>query len=91
MALEFAAKGVRVNAVCPAIIETEMTERFRLNNEVRARLRRYTQSAGLGNRKRLRQRCSISVRRERHSSPELHYRWMAVFWRKRSGWPPTSR
>jgi NAD(P)-dependent dehydrogenase (short-subunit alcohol dehydrogenase family) len=38
VALEFAAKGVRVNAVCPAIIETEMTERFRLNNEVRARL-----------------------------------------------------
>jgi NAD(P)-dependent dehydrogenase (short-subunit alcohol dehydrogenase family) len=27
-----------VNAVFPAIIETEMTERFRLNNEVRARL-----------------------------------------------------
>jgi NAD(P)-dependent dehydrogenase (short-subunit alcohol dehydrogenase family) len=38
VALEFAAKGVRVNAVCPAIIETEMTERFRVNNEVRARL-----------------------------------------------------
>jgi NAD(P)-dependent dehydrogenase (short-subunit alcohol dehydrogenase family) len=38
VALDFAAKGVRVNAVCPAIIETEMTERFRLNNEVRARL-----------------------------------------------------
>jgi len=38
VALEFAAKGVRVNAVCPAIIETEMTERFRGNNEVRKRL-----------------------------------------------------
>jgi NAD(P)-dependent dehydrogenase (short-subunit alcohol dehydrogenase family) len=38
VALEFAAKGVRVNAVCPAIIETEMTERFRGNNEVRAKL-----------------------------------------------------
>lgn len=38
VALEFAAKGVRVNAVCPAIIETEMTERFRVDNEVRARL-----------------------------------------------------
>jgi len=37
VALEFAAKGVRVNAVCPAIIETEMTEKFRLNNEVSAR------------------------------------------------------
>jgi NAD(P)-dependent dehydrogenase (short-subunit alcohol dehydrogenase family) len=38
VALEFAAKGVRVNAVCPAIIETEMTESFRANHEVRARL-----------------------------------------------------
>ena len=28
MALEFAAKGVRVNAVCPATIETEMTEKL---------------------------------------------------------------
>ncbi len=36
VALEFAAKGVRVNAVCPAIIETEMTEKLRQNNELRA-------------------------------------------------------
>jgi NAD(P)-dependent dehydrogenase (short-subunit alcohol dehydrogenase family) len=35
VALEFAAKGVRVNAVCPAIIETEMTENVRQNNELR--------------------------------------------------------
>jgi NAD(P)-dependent dehydrogenase (short-subunit alcohol dehydrogenase family) len=38
VALEFAAKGVRVNAVCPAIIETEMTEKARQNNELRAKL-----------------------------------------------------
>ena len=38
VALEFAAKGVRVNAVCPAIIETEMTEKARQNNEHRAKL-----------------------------------------------------
>ena len=37
VALEFAAKGVRVNAVCPAIIETEMTEKFGTNNELRAK------------------------------------------------------
>ena len=37
VALEFAAKGVRVNAVCPATIETEMTERLRQNNELRAK------------------------------------------------------
>src|ERR1700730_4378757 len=43
---------------------------------------RGTQSAGLGNRKKLRQRYSISARRELHSSPELHYRWTAVFLRK---------
>ena len=36
VALEFAAKGIRVNAVCPAIIETEMTETLRQNNELRA-------------------------------------------------------
>jgi NAD(P)-dependent dehydrogenase (short-subunit alcohol dehydrogenase family) len=36
VALEFAAKGIRVNAVCPAIIETEMTEALRQNNELRA-------------------------------------------------------
>jgi NAD(P)-dependent dehydrogenase (short-subunit alcohol dehydrogenase family) len=38
VALEFAAKGIRVNAVCPAIIETEMTEGLRKNNELRANL-----------------------------------------------------
>jgi NAD(P)-dependent dehydrogenase (short-subunit alcohol dehydrogenase family) len=37
VAIEFAAKGVRVNAVCPAIIETEMTEWLSQNNEVRAK------------------------------------------------------
>jgi NAD(P)-dependent dehydrogenase (short-subunit alcohol dehydrogenase family) len=37
VALEFAAKGVRVNAVCPAIIETEMAEKVVQNNELRAR------------------------------------------------------
>jgi short chain dehydrogenase len=52
---------------------------------------RCTQSAALGNRKKLRQRCSISARRELHSSPKLHYRWMAASSRKCSGWPPTSR
>jgi NAD(P)-dependent dehydrogenase (short-subunit alcohol dehydrogenase family) len=36
VALEFAAKGIRVNAVCPAIIETEMTEGLQQNNELRA-------------------------------------------------------
>jgi NAD(P)-dependent dehydrogenase (short-subunit alcohol dehydrogenase family) len=35
VALEFAAKGVRVNAVCPAIIETEMTQRLRSDDETR--------------------------------------------------------
>jgi len=38
VALEFAAKGVRVNAVCPAIIETEMTEHLSQNNELRAKI-----------------------------------------------------
>jgi NAD(P)-dependent dehydrogenase (short-subunit alcohol dehydrogenase family) len=32
VALEFAAKGVRVNAVCPAIIETDLTEQIREND-----------------------------------------------------------
>jgi hypothetical protein len=38
----------------------------------------------LGNRKKLRQQCSISARRELHSSPELHYQWTAVFSHKHS-------
>jgi NAD(P)-dependent dehydrogenase (short-subunit alcohol dehydrogenase family) len=38
VALEFAAKGVRVNAVCPAIIETDMTERLRGNDQTRSHL-----------------------------------------------------
>ena len=38
VALEFAAKGVRVNAVCPAIIETDMTERIRSNDQTRSYL-----------------------------------------------------
>jgi NAD(P)-dependent dehydrogenase (short-subunit alcohol dehydrogenase family) len=36
--LEFAAQGVRVNAVCPAIIETEMTAEIRGDAETRAHL-----------------------------------------------------
>jgi NAD(P)-dependent dehydrogenase (short-subunit alcohol dehydrogenase family) len=38
VALEFAAKGVRVNAVCPAIIETDMTEQIRGNDQTRSYL-----------------------------------------------------
>jgi NAD(P)-dependent dehydrogenase (short-subunit alcohol dehydrogenase family) len=38
VALEFAAKGVRVNAVCPAIIETEMTQRLRSDDQTRSYL-----------------------------------------------------
>jgi NAD(P)-dependent dehydrogenase (short-subunit alcohol dehydrogenase family) len=38
VALEFAAKGVRVNAVCPGMIETEMTEWLSQNNELRAKI-----------------------------------------------------
>jgi NAD(P)-dependent dehydrogenase (short-subunit alcohol dehydrogenase family) len=37
VALEFAAKGVRVNAVCPAMIETDMIESLRRNDELRAK------------------------------------------------------
>jgi NAD(P)-dependent dehydrogenase (short-subunit alcohol dehydrogenase family) len=37
-ALEFAAKGVRVNAVCPAIVETEMTEGARSDAKTRSHL-----------------------------------------------------
>ncbi|MBV8213574.1 MAG: glucose 1-dehydrogenase [Verrucomicrobia bacterium] len=35
VALEFAPKGIRVNAVCAAIIETDMTEKARSNQETR--------------------------------------------------------
>lgn len=38
VALEFAAKGVRVNAVCPAIIETDMTEQIRRDDQTRSNL-----------------------------------------------------
>jgi NAD(P)-dependent dehydrogenase (short-subunit alcohol dehydrogenase family) len=34
-ALEFATQGVRVNAVCPAIIETEMTQQSRSDDQTR--------------------------------------------------------
>jgi NAD(P)-dependent dehydrogenase (short-subunit alcohol dehydrogenase family) len=37
-ALEFAPKGVRVNAICPAIIETDMTEQMRGDEQTRAYL-----------------------------------------------------
>jgi NAD(P)-dependent dehydrogenase (short-subunit alcohol dehydrogenase family) len=37
VALECAAKGVRVNAVCPAMIETDMIESLRRNDELRAK------------------------------------------------------
>lgn len=35
IALEFAPKGIRVNAVCAAIIETDMTQNMRSNEETR--------------------------------------------------------
>ena len=38
VALEFAAKGVRVNAVCAAIIETDLTEQVRENDRSSASL-----------------------------------------------------
>ena len=34
-AVEFASQGIRVNAVCPAVIETDMTTEFRGNSEMR--------------------------------------------------------
>jgi NAD(P)-dependent dehydrogenase (short-subunit alcohol dehydrogenase family) len=37
-ALEFAAKRVRINAVCPAVIETDMTERLRHNDQIHSRV-----------------------------------------------------
>ena len=37
-ALEFALKGVRINAICPAIIETDMTEQIRGDEQTRAYL-----------------------------------------------------
>ena len=37
-ALEFAPKGVRINAICPAIIETDMTEQVRSDEQTRAYL-----------------------------------------------------
>jgi NAD(P)-dependent dehydrogenase (short-subunit alcohol dehydrogenase family) len=37
-ALEFAPKGVRINAICPAIIETDMTEQLRGDEQTRAYL-----------------------------------------------------
>ena len=38
VALEFAPKGIRVNAVCAAIIETDMTEKIRSDEETRREL-----------------------------------------------------
>jgi NAD(P)-dependent dehydrogenase (short-subunit alcohol dehydrogenase family) len=37
-ALEFAPKGLRINAICPAIIETDMTEQIRGDEPTRAHL-----------------------------------------------------
>jgi NAD(P)-dependent dehydrogenase (short-subunit alcohol dehydrogenase family) len=37
-ALEFAPKGLRINAICPAIIETDMTEQIRGDEPTRAYL-----------------------------------------------------
>jgi NAD(P)-dependent dehydrogenase (short-subunit alcohol dehydrogenase family) len=37
-ALEFAPKGLRINAICPAIIETDMTEQMRGDEQTRAYL-----------------------------------------------------
>jgi NAD(P)-dependent dehydrogenase (short-subunit alcohol dehydrogenase family) len=37
-ALEFAPKGLRINAICPAIIETDMTEQVRGDEQTRAYL-----------------------------------------------------
>lgn len=40
-ALEFAKQGVRINAVCPAVINTDMTALFRGNAEIEARVKSF--------------------------------------------------
>ena len=74
-ALEYAAQGIRINAVCPAIIETPMVERsFGGDEEMTAQFRAIRQTRGSG---------------VRHVVALLG--WGRVYHRARAGrrwWPP---
>jgi len=74
VALEFANKGVRVNAVCPAIIETDMAASLLEKKELRNDLLAKHPIGRFGNQRKLPPLYSISGLREPLSLPELHCR-----------------
>ena len=77
-ALEFATKGVRVNAVCAAIIETDLTEQVRENDRSGGSLLANIQSGGLAGPRKSPQPCFTFARQAPHLSPELHCQLMAA-------------
>jgi NAD(P)-dependent dehydrogenase (short-subunit alcohol dehydrogenase family) len=77
-ALEFAAKGLRINAICPAIIETDMTQQARSDDQSRAFLLSRHPVGRFGQSEEaaaavLLPLFSTSARRKRASLPELLY------------------
>ncbi len=81
-ALEFAPKGVRINAICPAIIETDLTKQLRGDDKSRALLCLSIRLVASANPKKSLPRFSTFVRRKHPSLPVLPYRLTAVSRRK---------
>jgi NAD(P)-dependent dehydrogenase (short-subunit alcohol dehydrogenase family) len=63
-ALEFASKNIRVNAVCPAVIDTDIIGFIRENGALRKMLRRDILSDGSGEQKKLLLQCFIFARQK---------------------------
>ena len=66
-ALEYAKQGIRVNAVAPAAIDTEMVQRSPPSKRSATNLRLLTRSDAWGSRKKWPRRCSGSPRPPPHS------------------------
>jgi NAD(P)-dependent dehydrogenase (short-subunit alcohol dehydrogenase family) len=83
-ALEFAAKGLRINAICPAIIETDMTKQIRSDDRSNAFLLSRHPVGRFGQSEEVAASVLYLCSPEASSSQGLLYRWTAVLRSKRS-------
>jgi NAD(P)-dependent dehydrogenase (short-subunit alcohol dehydrogenase family) len=78
-AVEYAKYGVRVNCICPGVIQTAMVERITGGtSESLERLKRMQPLPRIGQPEDIARMALISPQTSLHSSPERRWSWMAV-------------